>query len=772
MLFTFLLGGFLTFSSASFGANFYRTNSQNINQNFITSPTSSNNPFIPSTPPIMNPSPVNYAPNTPQSCTYGAYPVYATIPLKASTPNLNPYATNTNPYATNSNPYAINSNPYALNPNPYYISPNPYPVNVSPPNPNLYVNPFWASMAINQKPYSLDLKFLSEEQEIKPKYPSPEELIPEGTHIEVLLMGQTGSGKSTFLNTAANYIFDGSFGIKEEEQNVEVIIPTKYIKPTMNGYSHSENNVDNQGKSQTSEPKAYMLGDEERSFTFIDTPGMADTEGMEQDEKHLDRILKDASESNISGIILFFNGSDARNTATKKYSINKLMGSIPNKAFKKTIVVLTHCRKNSSGFPVQEIVKLGVSEDRIFYMDNSVLASNPESWSDKDNAQYLKRDWDDSMVTMTKIIKKLMEDTRKVGKYFGQIRDLRNMVIADLLDVKLKIREIQATQDAIDYTEAQLAEQKEKAEGLKDYSKKAIVKTTKFVRNSAIKEYSTICKVHDTECHHNCGVDETTEQGDTRLTGCLAFNGSSNGERCNVCSTDTACPYNNHFHAHGSFKEVEVTLQDKLQEYKKQYEDAENKVHGTEAEINDAQAAIELINYTVDQFTKKTEARLMELKQICTGYNFIAELYSTIEILEQEKHRCTSHQALRTAEQFIEALKLMAQRLQMNDLQKPVIKNTNDNAMRKESNYNYSPTIYPSNTSRPMIKEEMPQPTPLPVVQEQLTIENRPMKANSQNGNINNNNNNNNNNNQQANTKGNKGLFKNITIFSKKYKHS
>src|SRR5579871_2442568 len=81
-----------------------------------------------------------------------------------------------------------------------------------------------------------------------PGYSSPLETLPMGTNMRVLLLGQTGSGKSTFLNMAANYLLHGNFGrLLELQKMLKVIIPTKFLTPNVPGFSHSENNVEQQG---------------------------------------------------------------------------------------------------------------------------------------------------------------------------------------------------------------------------------------------------------------------------------------------------------------------------------------------------------------------------------------------------------------------------------------------------------------------------------------------------------------------------------------------
>lgn len=563
--------------------------------------------------------------------------------------------TNPDPFAglyeaSSKNYYAASPPPYL---NPFY--PSLYP-SLGQPSSSATSNSFNSHAQL-----STEIKILS----LNPVYPTPLETIPPGTNMKVLVMGQTGSGKSTFLNMAANYLLYGSFGRSPEQQKMlKVIIPTKFLKVTEPGFSNSEFNVKNQGKSQTSEPTAYRLGLHDRYITFIDTPGMGDTEGLHRDEKNLDKILKKAAKSGeLAGIILFFNGAETRDNTTKEYTFSKLIGSIPDVALKNMIVVLTNVRKDSCNFPLDKVLNLGVTADRIFYMQNSVLASDPETWKDTDILNHLLLDWDDSMKTMSKIAQKLSVTSSDINNEFKKMYELRNLVKRKFHDVILTFSEMQETQNAVEAYQAKYESENSEAKDFKDYAKKATVTSKKFIQDDS-RHYSTICSTHNTICHDQCSLNETCQVGDKIFVGCAAFNGSHNGDRCSTCSSSQkSCSYKTHYHARGYFMDVTETLQDRLTEYKNRYIKAKSNAQGAKAEMDSAQEALQHMHDTIDKFSKEVEISLGKLKKICKGYNFVAELEATINILKKEAKRYTSLGAKNSANGFISALEITVDRL-------------------------------------------------------------------------------------------------------------
>ena len=71
----------------------------------------------------------------------------------------------------------------------------------------------------------------------------------------VLLLGETGSGKSTVINMIVNFCRGGNV------TNIKVAIPTKYLRCTEKDFvgNHSEQNVKDTTKSQTAKCTIYKL---------------------------------------------------------------------------------------------------------------------------------------------------------------------------------------------------------------------------------------------------------------------------------------------------------------------------------------------------------------------------------------------------------------------------------------------------------------------------------------------------------------------------------
>lgn len=159
-------------------------------------------------------------------------------------------------------------------------------------------------------------------------------------HKFIILMGATGSGKSTLINGMVNYIH----GVRWEDT-----FRFKCVR-------EDESIAQNQAHSQTSSVTAYTIHHHEGiivpySITIIDTPGYGDTRGIERDKSITQMIHRflTSKETNIDYIhaaCFVAASSESRLTVTQRYILDSVL-SIFGKDFKDNIRLLVTFADNA-----------------------------------------------------------------------------------------------------------------------------------------------------------------------------------------------------------------------------------------------------------------------------------------------------------------------------------------------------------------------------------------------------------------------------------------
>lgn len=139
------------------------------------------------------------------------------------------------------------------------------------------------------------------ERRHKPSQPVP--LINQD--INILLLGETGAGKSTLINAFANYL--GYDSLEHAQRNKPlVIVPVASTGTVSNSFQEitikfneittaNNENINAVGQSATKNCKSYVFtlrNSENSKLRIIDTPGFADSRGIDQDDRNIENILQ------------------------------------------------------------------------------------------------------------------------------------------------------------------------------------------------------------------------------------------------------------------------------------------------------------------------------------------------------------------------------------------------------------------------------------------------------------------------------------------------
>ncbi|PKK66345.1 hypothetical protein RhiirC2_36015 [Rhizophagus irregularis] len=475
---------------------------------------------------------------------------------------------------------------------------------------------------------------------------------------KILLLGGTGTGKSTIINMMANYFLGGTL------ENPKVIIPTKYFKVTENafGRNDTEAKVGDVTRSQTTKCCNYEFKHPENpscNFVFIDTPGMSDTNGIEQDDKNIQEIINTAIDAgSLTAIIIIASGTEARVTPTIKNTLTRLANNLPDEIISNNLLlILTKCTKSSASFSEDAFAKEIVKPKKIFYMDNQIFCADPQIWlNDDDEYSTVKHQWDKSFKTFSNLLKIIPEMNDTLTKAFTKMRELRNKIKSEIVTISQITTNIQQVQDKLEAAYKALQKTGDQKNSFANYTtteeitiKKPIQKDTK----------DTLCTTHmrdGTICHENCQLEVNFESGSSHFIRCSCMGQDG---KCRICG----CEPSSHYHDNTEMVTETKTIEKVLEDIKAKYDlaDQNHKVisnHATRFQESFANLQ-DQANANYDKILQLCT----DLSKICSRFNFLDELHANIENMRMDARniqsidiRTNAESDIRNLETFINGL--------------------------------------------------------------------------------------------------------------------
>ena len=146
--------------------------------------------------------------------------------------------------------------------------------------------------------------------------------------INILLLGESGVGKSTFINAFVNYLKFNT--LKKAQNNAVVLIPVSFVMTSGDNFKEhtvkfgEQDSIDNEvhaepGQAVTQHCRSYVFtlkndGNESgKKLRIIDTPGIGDARGLAQDDINMQHILSYINNfTHLNAICILMKPNNAR----------------------------------------------------------------------------------------------------------------------------------------------------------------------------------------------------------------------------------------------------------------------------------------------------------------------------------------------------------------------------------------------------------------------------------------------------------------------------
>ncbi|XP_056318599.1 uncharacterized protein LOC130232651 [Danio aesculapii] len=375
----------------------------------------------------------------------------------------------------------------------------------------------------------------------------------------LLLVGETGAGKTTLINSLVNCIL----GVKFEDE-------------TWNEITEEEGG--DQTESQTSEITMYEVFPEESaiSLTIIDTPGYGDTRGLEKDLEVAENLAS-LFQSNdgvreVDAVCFVIKASNNRLSDRQHYIISSVLSLFGKDIVNNIVFLITH----SDGLPPKNVLgainkaKIPCRRDRSGQPVHFIF-NNRQADVRHNEKRYIRaqRDaWEDCMEETNHFLQSLKEKNRCSLELTSDVLIQRIQFEASISNLQLRIQEKESKKSEKIQIQEAMRKNKDRIERSTNFSiryKSTVKMKVPIVSTSWKNRKATTCTVCEENCHEfDCWWVSSTKNCEVMRDGF-----------CTVCTRK--CHYSKHIKDN---KKYVITTSDVVTNYnelKKDYEIPQNK---------------------------------------------------------------------------------------------------------------------------------------------------------------------------------------------------
>ncbi|KAJ4483971.1 hypothetical protein J3R30DRAFT_149038 [Lentinula aciculospora] len=446
--------------------------------------------------------------------------------------------------------------------------------------------------------------------------------------INLILIGETGVGKTALLDLLANVCA----GVELED--------FKAIH-----HAASEQGGSSSG-SQTNVPVFYSIPCADGSVVnILDTPGLADTRGIDMDNQHKAAIANAIKKhlGVVDGVIIIANGTVEKLNAPTEYALTTISGMFPHSIIDNIIFIFTMVSDPTSFNFDRSSLEKQLQKSKIWSINNPYaqwmkyqkrLAQDPPTLDEE-----ILAEMNDSVhKSYVKVLKTLGQVFQYLDKCKVQpTNSIYNLYIMTT-DIEASISNVIARMDQTEITRNEL-KRLQNDKDVQEQSKKInekykeIINTAYYEHEATGSEHNTLCVAGNCykNCHEGCGVGFTIDRaslGDN----CSAFYNSTGSGLKRLC---TICHHLAEDHQHYRSKWVRKTKIDEVVD-----EVAEARYKNAKSEAERISISMEGVQKTIEGLEKDIVGLEKELSELCDKYNelalsgsFIGYISSAIRLL-------------------------------------------------------------------------------------------------------------------------------------------
>ncbi|XP_039541142.1 uncharacterized protein LOC120488459 [Pimephales promelas] len=432
-------------------------------------------------------------------------------------------------------------------------------------------------------------------------------------HKTILMVGETGAGKTKLINTMINYMLDVQredkvwFEITDDDQT-SVHSQTSII--TVYGFYIQESKTD---------------------LTIIDTPGYGDTRGVEKDKEIAKSLLVlskcDECIQTLDAVCLVIKATQTRLSDRETYIFDAVQSLFGKDIDENIILLFTHSRgaipRNVLTAVEEGKIKCAVNEQNqplYFQFDNC------QSDADDEENIMQKQSWDLSLRGITGFFQFFDNINPKPVKMTQHVLEQQRQFEAKISAIKSHIQEMVPKQNELKHTQEDLEKHKQVVEENKNFEYEVEVKYKEKVDiDRSVASKAMCCRVCEENCHY---------PGCWSLT-LLSWCSVMKDDHCTVCT--------NKCHSSKHVKEAKI-YETKTKKEKRTNEDLKKKYDDNIIKVREGESVVQ-----------KLKEELQELEKV--KIKLVMDAFHCVNTLEMIALNTDSLNTLRHVDFLIEKLK-------------------------------------------------------------------------------------------------------------------